>query len=131
MERELEEEAEAAAAVVRTGQGEETCSRLARTRGIDVFDVQALGNDLWVADEVAGVIRIQQRTEPERHRIPEREIAVPFAGGRGGHAGKHEQSDRREHREQPDPHPNHLRLSLYRLGRLESKRSGCFAPVAT
>src|SRR4029077_9994701 len=56
--------------IVGTGQRQEAAGGLTRTGGIDVLDVQTLGHDLWVADEVAGVIRIQQRTEAERHRIP-------------------------------------------------------------
>ena len=67
-----------------------TAAGFTRTCGIDVLDVQALGDDLRVADEVASVIRIHQRVESEWHRIPQRKVGMTFACRRSWNSSKYE-----------------------------------------
>src|SRR5712691_4939908 len=121
MQREIEEESEASAPVVRSAEGQEAARRLPRTGSIRALEVKTLGDQLRIAYEVVWVRRIHQRAVTKRHRVTERQIAealaqrsVAFRVGR--RRGEQEQSDRREQCQESDPHPNHLRVTSTALG---------------
>ncbi len=76
VERVLQDKAVWPTDVVGAGERQESTGSLTRTRGVDVLELQLLGDDLRVADEVVGVLWIRhQRIGPERHRVAQRQIA--------------------------------------------------------
>ena len=77
--------------VVRARQQQKSAGRLTGTCGVDVFDVQALSDDLGIADKIVCVVGIQRRTETERHRIAQCEVVMAFTRRRRRNRPQHEQ----------------------------------------